>query len=297
MPVPDASSLTSRVCRPLPAAMFRVPSMSASVPVRNSGRPVERDVGLRGDVDAVVAVGEREVRARRGALDVHHVVAAAEQDVQDVVAGQPGVGDAVDPEAVRGGGAGAEGDQRRRRRRVELAAEADQVDVADLPDPDAVGAERATGAAAGRGVGEQQVVERVVHLVGGGADRQRAGAVAGQADPERGGPGARLDRVEPVDAGAGGHVQAGEAGLRQPAQVGRRVGGVVDGHVVDAGAAVEGELGADLVDLVARGADQDRVVAVVAADQRVAVDRADRQVVVAGAQVDRGGPVVRASRR
>ena len=88
-----ASSLICSWWRPVPASMFSAPAIWSRSPrqeVRVVGEPVVR---LRRDVDALVAGAEVEVRDGARALDVEHVVAAAERDVQRL--------DAVVVDAVR----------------------------------------------------------------------------------------------------------------------------------------------------------------------------------------------------
>ena len=116
------------------------------------GAPVDRHVGLRGDVDAVVPDTERHVRHRERPAHVEDVVARAQGEVERL---EPLVGDAVAARGVGGRGAGAEGVEADRHRvglvLVHLAAEADEVPRTDGPDVDARRAPGVAGNATGEG--------------------------------------------------------------------------------------------------------------------------------------------------
>ena len=268
----------------------------------------DADRSLVGDVDAVIAGAEVQVRRGHCAADVEHVVAGAREDVEGLEAD---VGDAVPAGLVCGLAAGADRDHADGRA-GQLAAEGDEVErvgaVLELPDHDAVGAARTRcdvlarqAFTAGVAVGavpvlvevEEQVVEALADRLRVGSGREGDVAVARDDQGEARSSDQRLHGVEAVAAGATHHAETREAGLRQPADLGDGLGGVVDHGPVVAGSAVDGDLGDEVVDAAAGGAEVDRVVAASAADQGVAVDGAQRDVVVTAAGDDRRVALVR----
>ena len=145
------------------------PEHLVEVALQEVGARAEVVGGQRGDVDPLVALVQVEVRPRRRALDVEHVIAAAEVDVQrlDVV-----VVDTVQPgghDCATGGDADL-----RRGRPGERALEVERVDAADLRDEEIAGArERRVGV-----VRVDEQLEPGEHVVGRGVHREGAEGAA-----------------------------------------------------------------------------------------------------------------------